>query len=390
MVQFLPLPQFQTSPLLDLSPITNALQRNRQAELQQIQMQRQAAQDRATLAQIRSQTGLNDARAAKARTKDEMDSALAGLIRSAMPQQSSGGASQPGQGPIRPQSFEGGGVPQSGVQPVVNGDMPLTDPNVIRTQTTAAGSQPEQPQMVDTPLGPMSQEQARKLGLGLMLGGKGDAGKFFVDEANKGQLAVAARNKLDADFIDSSASYQRLRDIQSSLDPKYLEWSTRINMWGKSLAAKAGNLNPKDQEELYKYSTFRRDAASNLNLLVKERSGGAVTPQEFQRQGVEIPNAGNGVFDGDDPVTFKAKLDRAYEVVALGMARNAWLRKSDPTNAGKSVAELSRMMPIERMRAMINARAQNIEAEVARENPGLHKSFIDREVDRRVKAEFGI
>jgi len=236
----------------------------------------------------------------------------------------------------------------------------------------------------------MSRERAERLGMGLALAGKGDAGKLLIDSVQRGEMGKEGRNRLDKDLVDTAQRYHRLQAIASSFKPEYLEIPLRMGMQWKGIKAKFGSLPQNEQGELYKYATFRRDAAQELNELVKERSGGAVTPQEFVRQGVEIPNAGNGIFDGDDPVTFQAKFDRSYEVVALGMARNAYLRKADARNAGATTAQLARMMPIERFREQVNQRARQLEGLVQQQNPGLPKPIVDQEVDRLIKQEFGI
>ncbi len=357
------------------------------SKAEEYRQRHEVEESKAKLGLMGAQTGLANAQAKVAGQKDIFNEFIVNELRGAQQPQPQ---PQP-QGGVQPQSFNGGAQPgRNAMMPVADtGDQP--DPNLILAQTAPQGGAPAQaqPDMVDTPMGPMTRERARKLGLALALGGKGEAGKMFAESTGSG-LGKEGQNKLDKDFLDAADQHARLRTIGSSMDPKYLQVPFRINMWGKSLASKAGALKKEDQEELYKYSTFRRDAASNLNLLVKERSGGAVTPQEFDRQGVEIPNPGNGIFDGDDPVTFKAKYDRAYEVVTLGIARNAYLRKADPKNAAKTVKELSEMLPVERMRDVVNNRAKAIEGELIKANPGIDKRVIDREVDMRVKREFGI
>jgi hypothetical protein len=291
-------------------------------------------------------------------------------------------------------------TPGSAAQPgrgARNALMPSGDPNFHLTQGGGAPSPaspppppPAAPETYQTGLGPMTRDRAERLGMGFALAGKGEAGKMLLDSVGRGELGKEGRNKLDKDLIDTTQRYQRLQAIASSMKPEYLQIPFRAKMWGNSLKAKFGSLPQDEQGELYKYATFRRDAAQELNELVKERSGGAVTPQEFVRQGVEIPNAGNGIFDGDDPVTFQAKFDRAYEVVALGFARNAYLRNMDARNAGRTTQELSRLLPVEQFREQINQRARQIEGAVKQQNPDLPKPIVDKEVDRLIKQEFGI
>ncbi len=123
---------------------------------------------------MQAQTELAQAQARAAGQKDEMNSAIAGMLRGALPQPAA-----PPPSPIRPQSFEGGGE---------------GDPALIRTQA-AGPSLPDQPQsqVVDTPLGRMPAEQAQKLGCALCMAGKGDAGKMLIDAANADKLDKTAR-----------------------------------------------------------------------------------------------------------------------------------------------------------------------------------------------------
>jgi len=297
---------------------------------------------------------------------------------------------------LAPNLLARAGQPQTGGNALAR--FQSRDPNLILAQSEGGMPSPAapppppnaSPETYQTGLGPMSRDRAERLGMGLALAGKGDAGKMLLDSVGRGELGKEGRNKLDKDLVDTAQRYHRLRAIQSSMKPEYLEIPFRVGMRWSSIKAKFGSLPKNEQGELYKYATFRRDAAQELNELVKERSGGAVTPQEFERQGVEIPNSGNGIFDGDDPVTFQAKFDRAYEVVALGMARNAYLRKVDARNGGRTTRELAEMMPVERFREQINQRARQIEGQVQQQNPGVPKPIVDQEVDRLIKQEFGI
>ena len=100
-----------------------------------------------------------------------------------------------------------------------------------------------------------------------------------------------------------------------------------------------------------------------------------------------LPDAGTSWFDGDDPVTFQSKVDRAEETLALGIARTRYLRKNGFRG---NVDAAASQVPIERMRDMINARAKQIEVQVRQSAPGMSQQMIDKQVDLMVKKEFGI
>ena len=339
-------------------------------------MRAQGGQELENTKALTAWRALNDplykAQVGQASAKDEMSAVTAGLLRQIM-------GSQPAvptpESPIRPQSYDGA----------------APDPNIVPAQVSqpvapSAPSAPDDP-MVQTPFGPMPQSKARALGGALALGGKGEAGKMFNDAANAQALGKEGQNEVDKKYIAATESLGSLRNIRASFDPEMLQYKTQAGMWGASLAAKAGTLPPQTQEKLYKFATFRRDAAANINAAIKANSGATVTDQEMRRNLAELPNAGSGIFDGDDPVTFKAKIDRAEETIALGIARLNHLKKDSFKGDANEAAN---RIPLEQMRGIINNRARQIESEVRRTMPGADKAMIDREVDMKVKKEFGI
>lgn len=284
------------------------------------------------------------------------------------------------QGGVQKQSFDG--ASPNALYQNAGGSQPQSDPNLIRV----ADGQPQAAEpLVDTPLGALPAAKAKALGFAFALAGKGDAGKMLTEAADPGKLSKTAEGENDKTEVGLSNQMGRLREIASSYDPNYLKGTTQLGMWGKQLMSKWATLKPEDQAQLYKYATFRKDAASNLNKVLKEVSGTAVTENEMQRMLHELPNAGTGVMDGDDPVTFKAKLDRSVEAGAMAIARARYLRtqgfKGKPWEAG---------IEIEQMRGIINDRARQIEGALRKQNPSIDKSSLDRAVDMQVKKEFGI
>ena len=280
-------------------------------------------------------------------------------------------------GPVQPAPAMG---QQSAIQP--------GDPNLIRTQVAAPGGQPPaalapKSGTVTIPgVGQVSKEQGDMLAFGLSK----DKGQFLQNSMQQEQISKEARHKLDDNIVNAVDSLQRLRQIRSSFDPKFLEYSTQAEMWGSKFAAKAGMLDDSKKEQLYKFATFRRDAAAYANALLKANSGATVTQQELERNHVELPNAGSGLLDGDDAVTFQAKLDRAEETTALGIARNAYLRRT--TDFAGDAHKAASIMSLEQMKSVINKRAAAIEGEVAKANPTMPKQMLDKEVDFRVRKEF--
>lgn len=143
------------------------------------------------------------------------------------------------------------------------------------------------------------------------------------------------------------------------------------------------SLSPKEQEELTKYQTFKQDSFKLLNDYIKQQSGSAVSWQEAERLQLAMPNAGKGIFDGDDPVSFKAKLDNITQQLTVAQARAALLLKEgkvfDPKNPQYSLGQVKN-------RLIKDARKFQNEAK----KRGLSDAQARDYAQERLRMEYGI
>lgn len=445
---YYPLPSYNPGPGIDFSPLERALdglqssqtrnalmaredkrlalddQRWRTGDAraqQQLEMQKRRAQleedslplDRQTreaqLAQIKAQT-------AQLGQKNALETAIANMIGSSMGASDAPtphptlGSSNLGSNGVTPQSFDnGGGAPQFynalsdfavRGQPLPAGTNALMDarqrdegrgyrPGIVLAADDMpyAGAPQRAPQQAppqtSNSMAGLSPRQRQAFALGLA--GKGDAGKILMDVENQNRLDKSAQTEVDKAELNATNGLARINEVSASFDPSYLTYQTQVGNWGRALLDKAGKLKPEDQSHLYKFATFRRDAARNINDAIKANSGATVTEQELARNLVELPNAGTGMFDGDSPTEFKAKLDRARETLTLGVARFRYLRQRGFTGAPWESG-----IDLDRMRGMINERAQQIVGVLKAQNPQASPAMLEQEADLRVKQEFGI
>lgn len=135
-------------------------------------------------------------------------------------------------------------------------------------------------------------------------------------------LGKTGQNQVDERALNASELGARLGNIATTFKPEYQTLGTRFANWFRSGKASLGaKLDPAEEQELSNFAKYRSGAIENLNAILKEMSGAAVTPQEYERIKSVMPNAGTGVWDGDDPVTFKAKLERAMTDTDKALAR---------------------------------------------------------------------
>ena len=336
-----------------------------------------------------AQLDLTRAQIKAANEKNSLNDAIAGMIsgasgapptNAAMPSPSSpstpygNGMSAP-PATLQPQSYIG---PQA-----MPGVVLASDTNAVPGSNPAAP--PQQPEMVDTPLGRMTPQRARQLGIALALGGKGDAGKMLADSANSSNLSKGAETQNDKEELGATGALATLNSIKDSYNAKYLNVPNRFKMWGTALLDRYGTLADTDKKDLEGYTQFRQNAWHNLNRVLKDLSGTAVTENEMQRQLLDLPNPGKNIFDGDSPTEFAAKLRNSLAFQTSAIARSRWLRSKGftgkPWEAGVSVED---------MPAIINQRGKEIEQEFKQANPNATPMQLQQATTRKIKQEFGI
>lgn len=352
----------------------------KQLEVTIEQARRQGATE-AQLAPLKMQhmqatTALAQAQARAAGQKDEVNGAIAGMLRGALPQP--GAAPQP-QPQLQPQSFDGGGMPMR-PQPIA--DVMTTDPALIQTQSTSTPQAPQQPPVVDTPLGRMPMDQAQKLGFALGLAGKGDAGKMLIDAANSDKLDKTAKGEVEKDMVGLVGTIGRLESIEKKFDPKFLDIPNRAGMAWNAMIDKFGALPDDQKADLTRYTKFRQVAVQNAALYVKYLSGVAVSEQEFARISKTLPNAGTGIADGDSPTEFQAKMKESVSQAKMAYARAHYLTqkgfKGKPWEAG---------IAIDDVRELVEQRGAQIEQELRGRVPPERMNGVVRQ---KLKQEFGI
>lgn len=304
---------------------------------------------------------------------------------------------------LQPQSFDGSG-PMPGV--ILASDDQAEDERADAAaaapsaEADVAGSAPGavsvNDNMIDTPYGRMTRHKAMKLGGAMMLDPQyAQAGKSLVELAQTKSdpgLAKPTVNQLEERTLNSAAQLARLQDIDKRFRPEWLEIPKRFEMLGASWSAKAGEalggkLAPEKTQELREYASFRSASVNNLNTILKELSGAAVTPQEYERIQNDQPVAGTGIFDGDDPISFRAKLDRTRDTLKAAIARYNFMR-SKGLNFDKN--SMDQFMALEDVPGAINQRGAEIEQQILKQMPKADKSVIQKRVDQQLKREFGI
>ena len=325
---------------------------------------------------------LKRAQIAQAQQKDEMGGLITGMVRGAL--QPPAQQPQPGRPMLQPQSFEGG---EQG------------DPNLIRVQTAQGQPAPQAAPGVGSMFDGKTPQEKRRIGEALMLDPRTKAlGEQLMKdtESDRTTLGKPASNDLDEKIVAGLDQISRLEAMNQTFQDKYQTIGTRLGMAGTGWMAKLdpSKVDPKSAQELAAFSKDRRRGIENLNMTIKDITGAAMSLPEAARISQQVPDPGTGILDGDDPITYRAKMQDALDQTRLAVARRAWLKKNNPALleqlAARKMEGVENVMPLDKMRDTMNQRKNEIYQGLKQKHPNASREQLIPYVGQMLNQEFGI
>jgi len=152
--------------------------------------------------------------------------------------------------------------------------------------------------------------------------------------------------EVDKSLLSSGARLITLNRITQGFDPRFLETKFRTSMLIRSTGEKLGrDLTTTERDELSAYSKFRQDAVRQLNQYINEATGAAIGQgEEAARLKSGVPNPGSGLFDGDSPTEFKAKLENTIRDLKMAEARLHYIKVNGLKIGDVSLARMPQIM----------------------------------------------
>ena len=193
-----------------------------------------------------------------------------------------------------------------------------------------------------------------------------------------GALSKTAAGEVEKGVLADAAAISRLNNIQFSYKPEYQKIPYRGKQAWNTLADKVGKLPESEKRQLTEYSQYKQNSLQNLNQTIKDLTGAAMGVQEADRIITSLPNAGTGIFDGDSPTEFEAKLNNAVK-----QTKYALVRKNYALKKGLNWESI----PLEKMPSIIQERGKQLAAQYKLD---LNKPADLQTIDRQLAAEFGI
>lgn len=214
------------------------------------------------------------------------------------------------------------------------------------------------------------------------------AGRGTDVTVNTGEMTPGktAGNKIDEDMLGVTRNLMQLDTIAGQFKPEFQRFQDKAGFMALKAKDSTVGLTNKEKQDLTEYSTYRRNAFNTLNEYIKSITGAAMSEAEANRIRKSMPDPGDGLFSGDSPTEFKAKLDDAMAQTKKSVARLAYLKRN-----GMSLEDgLGKGITLEGMPALMNERGQKIEAELKAAQPGASKDAMQKAVRRQLAVEFGL
>lgn len=142
-------------------------------------------------------------------------------------------------------------------------------------------------------------------------------------------LTTGTKTEIQKKQLDAVEMGARTMAIRQAFRPEYQTIGTRLGVkWNQAVAKVNPNLLSDENKALVgDFANYRAGAIDNVNRLLNELSGAAVSPQEATRLRESMPDPGDGIFGGDDPVSFKAKIDRVVDYVDKALVRYQFIQE---------------------------------------------------------------
>ena len=154
-------------------------------------------------------------------------------------------------------------------------------------------------------------------------------------------LTTSSKGKFEQQLAAIDDSLYTLHKMQKDFNPEFLQVGARIKATVKGWINKLNivDLPENDQKDMTKYYKYATDAATNANAEIHRLTGAQMSAAETGRLLLQIPNFGDGIFTGDNPVQFKSKLDESTKLVEAAKARYNYLLNKQIIQKGDEFSE---------------------------------------------------
>ena len=159
----------------------------------------------------------------------------------------------------------------------------------------------------------------------------GKGGDIINYPAGAVPVGKEGQNALDKLAMSTGDRLARIDRIETAYKPEYLEQRFKGTQSLRAAGEKFGvtKLTPEQKTQLTQYTQFKQDSVRDLNAYINEITGAAMGQgEEADRIKSGVPNAGTGLFDGDSPTEFAAKLKNTLRDLRTVEARVQYIKNN--------------------------------------------------------------
>jgi hypothetical protein len=167
------------------------------------------------------------------------------------------------------------------------------------------------------------------------------------------EMTSKTKGAIEGKLTAGREQLARMETIVKEFKPEYQEVGTRLSTAWTGMKARLGmDIAPEDINKLTDFKKFQRKAIENINLYIKEMTGAQMSEKEASRLRLAQPDPGESWWKGDDPITFKAKMDDVQLMTRAAVARYEYYRNKGLTDAQvKNLISTDKAIPLEEIAA---------------------------------------
>ena len=162
-------------------------------------------------------------------------------------------------------------------------------------------------------------------------------------------MTKKTQGAIESKLLGGQEQLKRMEIIQRGFKPEYQELGTRLARAWTGLKAWTGmDVSEDEKVKLAEFKGFQRKSIENINLYIKELTGAQMSEKEADRLRLAQPDPGEKWYQGDDPITFKAKMDDVIQYAGASVARYEKYRSEGLSDTDiKQLAKDDMMEPLE-------------------------------------------
>jgi hypothetical protein len=203
-------------------------------------------------------------------------------------------------------------------------------------------------------------------------------------------MTPTTKTSVQTKLFNSRDQLSRLDLIERDFKPEYQQLGPRLSAaWTGIKAGLGKDVSPEQQTFLTDFSKYKRKSIENINMYIKEITGAQMSEAEANRIRQAQPDPGEHWYSGDDPISFKAKLDDVIMSTKMAIARYQWyLTKGMTDDQAKDLINRDSAIPLGSMQDVIQERGKDIETEL--KDSKLTPNQLKGTVKLRLQKEFGL